>query len=54
MTSSDFFGTMNKFVAAFDAALVVVRRIEALNAAERKKEAAQRAKEEAQNKKKSN
>ncbi len=54
MTSSDFFGTMNKFVAAFDAALVVVRRIEALNAAEKKKEAARRAKEEAQNKKKSN
>jgi len=52
MTSSDFFGTMNKFVAAFDAALVVVKRIEALNAAEEKKAAAKRAKEGAESNKK--
>jgi hypothetical protein len=50
MTSTDFFGTLNKFVAAFDAALVVVRRIEALNAAEEKMAAAQRAKEDAKSK----
>ncbi|KAL7495540.1 hypothetical protein ACHAWT_005507 [Skeletonema menzelii] len=53
MSSSDFFGTLNKFVAAFDAALVVVRRIEALNAAEKKKAAAKRAKEDAQKQNKS-
>ena len=52
MSSSDFFGTLNKFVAAFDAALVVVKRIEALNAAEKKKAAAKRAKEDAQKKNK--
>lgn len=45
MTSNDFFGTLNKFVAAFDSALEVVKRIEALKLAEEKKAAAQRAKE---------
>lgn len=45
MTSTDFFGTLNKFVAAFDSALEVVKRIEALKLAEEKKAAAQRAKE---------
>ena len=46
MTSTDFFGTLNKFVAAFDSALEVVKRIEALKIAEEKKEAARRLKEE--------
>ena len=46
MTSSAFFGTLNKFVAAFDSALEVVKRIEALKIAEEKKEAARRLKEE--------
>lgn len=45
MTSTDFFGTLNKFVAAFDSALEVVKRIEALEIAEEKKAAARRAKE---------
>ena len=47
MTSSDFFGTLNKFVAAFDSALEVVKRMEAMKIAEEKKEAALRAKEKA-------
>jgi len=46
MTSAAFFGTLNKFVAAFDSALEVVKRIEALKIAEEKKEAARRLKEE--------
>ena len=41
----DFFGTLNKFVAAFDSALEIVKRIEALEIAEEKKAAAKRAKE---------
>lgn len=45
MTSTDFFGTLNKFVAAFDSALEVVKRIEALKIAEEKKAAAMRAKQ---------
>ena len=45
MTSTDFFGTLNKFVAAFDSALEIVKRIEALEIAEEKKAAAKRAKE---------
>lgn len=45
MTSTDFFGTMNKFVSAFDNALEVVKRLEAQKLAEEKKAAAQRAKE---------
>ena len=45
MTSTDFFGTLNKFVAAFDSALEIVKRIEALNLAEEKKAAARREKE---------
>jgi hypothetical protein len=45
MTSADFFGTLNKFVAAFDSALEVVKRIEVLEIAEEKKAAARRAKE---------
>ncbi len=45
MSSTDFFGTLNKFVAAFDAALEVVKRIEAMEIAEQKKAAARRAKE---------
>lgn len=44
MTSTDFFGTLNKFVAAFDSALEVVTKIEALEIAEQKKAAAKRAK----------
>ena len=44
MTSTDFFGTLNKFVAAFDSALEVVKKIEALEIAEQKKASARRAK----------
>ena len=47
MTSSDFFGTLNKFVAAFDSALEVVKRMEAMKIAEEKKEAALEKKEAA-------
>ncbi|KAL7489856.1 hypothetical protein ACHAW6_015582 [Cyclotella cf. meneghiniana] len=47
MTSTDFFGTLNKFVGALDAAFEVVKRLEAQKAAEEKKAAAQRAREEA-------
>ncbi len=47
MTSTDFFGTLNKFVAAFDAALEIVKRLEAMKLAEEKKAAAKRAKEKA-------
>ncbi len=45
MISTAFFGTLNKFVAAFDSALEVVKRIEALKIAEEKKAAAMRAKQ---------
>ena len=45
MSSTDFFGTLNKFVAAFDSALEIVKRIEAMEIAEQKKAAARRAKE---------
>ena len=45
MTSTDFFGTLNKFIATFDSALETVKRIEALKLAEEKKAAAMRAKE---------
>ncbi|KAL7542696.1 hypothetical protein ACHAXR_011993, partial [Thalassiosira sp. AJA248-18] len=45
MSSTDFFGTLNKFIATFDSAREVVKRIEALKIAEEKKEAARRAKE---------
>ncbi|KAL9179362.1 hypothetical protein ACHAXT_008652 [Thalassiosira profunda] len=45
MSSSDFFGTLNKFIATFDSALEVVKRIEALKIAEEKKAAAKRARE---------
>jgi len=47
MTSKDFFGTLNKFVAAFDATLEIVKRLEAMKLAEEKKAAAKRAKEKA-------
>ena len=46
MISTDFFGTLNKFIATFDSALQVVKRIEALKIAEEKKAAAKRKKEE--------
>ncbi len=45
MTSTEFFGTLNKFVAAFDSALEIVKRIEAFELAEEKKAAVRRAKE---------
>ncbi|KAL7551802.1 hypothetical protein ACHAWF_014998 [Thalassiosira exigua] len=41
MTSADFFGTLNKFIATFDSALEVVKRFEALKLAEEKKAAAE-------------
>jgi len=47
MTSTAFFGTLNKFVAAFDSALEVVKRIEKAEIQEEKKRQAALAKEKA-------